>query len=151
MCLRLLRFFCHYLYRCVVSYFFFLRIRPPPRSTLTDTLFPYTTLFRSRRIGQFVSAEIGLETGPAIEFGIVVEIIESAAVGGIANLRADIAADQPPYTAAQAIKLCKTVIGSRQFRRHMGRNDRKSAVVDKRVSVRVTRGGGRCQSQKKQR
>src|SRR3546814_20598441 len=25
----------------------FLMIRPPPRSTLTDTLFPYTTLFRS--------------------------------------------------------------------------------------------------------
>src|SRR3546814_442906 len=25
-------------------------IRPPPRSTRTDTLFPYTTLFRSRRI-----------------------------------------------------------------------------------------------------
>src|SRR3546814_8483974 len=24
-------------------------IRPPPRSTRTDTLFPYTTLFRSRR------------------------------------------------------------------------------------------------------
>src|SRR3546814_15087346 len=28
---------------------FFLRIRRPPRSTRTDTLFPYTTLFRSRR------------------------------------------------------------------------------------------------------
>src|SRR3546814_5833344 len=27
--------------------FVFLRIRRPPRSTLTDTLFPYTTLFRS--------------------------------------------------------------------------------------------------------
>src|SRR3546814_1295720 len=27
--------------------FFFLRIRRPPRSTRTDTLFPYTTLFRS--------------------------------------------------------------------------------------------------------
>src|SRR3546814_8219933 len=26
---------------------FFLRIRTPPRSTRTDTLFPYTTLFRS--------------------------------------------------------------------------------------------------------
>src|SRR3546814_9742561 len=25
-------------------------IRPPPRSTRTDTLFPYTTLFRSRAI-----------------------------------------------------------------------------------------------------
>src|SRR3546814_16855682 len=31
---------CHY---C----FFFLMIRRPPRSTRTDTLFPYTTLFRS--------------------------------------------------------------------------------------------------------
>src|SRR3546814_10316120 len=29
-------------------YFFFLMIRRPPRSTRTDTLFPYTTLFRSR-------------------------------------------------------------------------------------------------------
>src|SRR3546814_5742402 len=29
------------------SYVFFLMIRLPPRSTRTDTLFPYTTLFRS--------------------------------------------------------------------------------------------------------
>src|SRR3546814_5787719 len=28
-------------------YFFFIMIRVPPRSTRTDTLFPYTTLFRS--------------------------------------------------------------------------------------------------------
>src|SRR3546814_20197830 len=33
----------HLLVRC----FFFLMIRRPPRSTRTDTLFPYTTLFRS--------------------------------------------------------------------------------------------------------
>src|SRR3546814_4986570 len=39
-------------------FFFFLMIRPPPRSTRTDTLFPYTTLFRS--------AVRGLDgTGPA--------------------------------------------------------------------------------------
>src|SRR3546814_14443837 len=31
----------------VASLFFFLMIRRPPRSTRTDTLFPYTTLFRS--------------------------------------------------------------------------------------------------------
>src|SRR3546814_21098280 len=31
----------------VVDIFFFLVIRRPPRSTRTDTLFPYTTLFRS--------------------------------------------------------------------------------------------------------
>src|SRR3546814_20299208 len=30
-----------------ISCFFFLMIRRPPRSTRTDTLFPYTTLFRS--------------------------------------------------------------------------------------------------------
>src|SRR3546814_18489765 len=29
-------------------FLFFLIIRRPPRSTRTDTLFPYTTLFRSR-------------------------------------------------------------------------------------------------------
>src|SRR3546814_20701874 len=31
-------------------FFFFLMIRRPPRSTRTDTLVPYTTLFRSVRI-----------------------------------------------------------------------------------------------------
>src|SRR3546814_11565840 len=31
----------------LLSSFFFLMIRRPPRSTRTDTLFPYTTLFRS--------------------------------------------------------------------------------------------------------
>src|SRR3546814_13672799 len=33
-------------------YFFFLMIRRPPRSTRTDTLFPYTTLFRSWPAGR---------------------------------------------------------------------------------------------------
>src|SRR3546814_15368895 len=32
---------------CIYRCFFFLMIRRPPRSTRTDTLFPYTTLFRS--------------------------------------------------------------------------------------------------------
>src|SRR3546814_14613321 len=34
-------------FACVLLIFFFLMIRRPPRSTRTDTLFPYTTLFRS--------------------------------------------------------------------------------------------------------
>src|SRR6056297_3676343 len=33
--------------------FFFLMIRRPPRSTRTDTLFPYTTLFRSACRGRY--------------------------------------------------------------------------------------------------
>src|SRR3546814_5299057 len=36
----------------VVMFFFFLMIRRPPRSTRTDTLFPYTTLFRSTDDGR---------------------------------------------------------------------------------------------------
>src|SRR3546814_3285827 len=38
---------------CLISLcIFFLMIRRPPRSTRTDTLFPYTTLFRSIVIGR---------------------------------------------------------------------------------------------------
>src|SRR3546814_1581153 len=36
----------------VFGFIFFLMIRRPPRSTRTDTLFPYTTLFRSERLAQ---------------------------------------------------------------------------------------------------
>src|SRR3546814_6744667 len=42
--------FSIYLFLICCSYFF-LMIRRPPRSTRTDTLFPYTTLFRSNRSG----------------------------------------------------------------------------------------------------
>src|SRR3546814_11172753 len=38
----------YYLRSALVYLFFFLMIRRPPRSTRTDTLFPYTTLFLSR-------------------------------------------------------------------------------------------------------
>src|SRR3546814_17865445 len=40
---------CLLLHLCFFFYLsvFFLMIRRPPRSTRTDTLFPYTTLFRS--------------------------------------------------------------------------------------------------------
>src|SRR3546814_4196126 len=35
----------------MIHCFFFVMKRRPPRSTRTDTLFPYTTLFRSKRGG----------------------------------------------------------------------------------------------------
>src|SRR3546814_6557110 len=38
---------CDYCFVRLCLVFFFLMIRRPPRSTRTDTLFPYTTLFRS--------------------------------------------------------------------------------------------------------
>src|SRR3546814_5489403 len=43
-------------------FFFFLMIRRPPRSTRTDTLFPYTTLFRSRLTADTAVVEIVVGT-----------------------------------------------------------------------------------------
>src|SRR3546814_20457410 len=49
--MMLLRMYCFAALGLVMCCFYvvFLMIRRPPRSTRTDTLFPYTTLFRSQR------------------------------------------------------------------------------------------------------
>src|SRR3546814_13210972 len=47
MSIFLLLYFCIFYFRHVFISLFFLMIRRPPRSTRTDTLFPYTTLCRS--------------------------------------------------------------------------------------------------------
>src|SRR3546814_9389180 len=52
MLLYLYQYFCYY----VVFVLFFLMIRRPPRSTRTDTLFPYTTLFRSAHAARIARA-----------------------------------------------------------------------------------------------
>src|SRR3546814_6624709 len=51
-----------------VLFVFFLMIRRPPRSTRTDTLFPYTTLFRSADVAllhvhRLGGDELGIEPG----------------------------------------------------------------------------------------
>src|SRR3546814_12916508 len=54
----------------VLFFFFFLMIRRPPRSTRTDTLFPYTTLFRSpchvarRASRRWLLAAAAIRAGP---------------------------------------------------------------------------------------
>src|SRR3546814_11649167 len=55
-----------FIYVCLV--FFFLMIRRPPRSTRTDTLFPYTTLFRSG-----FNIDLADEIGRRATRGIVIE------------------------------------------------------------------------------
>src|SRR3546814_5422810 len=47
MCLLLFALVFILILTFILNFFFFLMIRRPPRSTRTDTLFPYTTLFRS--------------------------------------------------------------------------------------------------------
>src|SRR3546814_12891133 len=56
-------------------------IRRPPRSTRTDTLFPYTTLFRSPRLGNINQLRKGTKgrVGPADELLIAIIIIECGA------------------------------------------------------------------------
>src|SRR3546814_8151914 len=48
---------------------FFLMIRRPPRSTRTDTLFPYTTLFRSWIVGAYYFNERGGNNAASIILG----------------------------------------------------------------------------------
>src|SRR3546814_15809444 len=50
------------MYFVVFVFIFFLMIRRPPRSTRTDTLFPYTTLFRSSKKAD---RQTGSSGGPA--------------------------------------------------------------------------------------
>src|SRR3546814_7799177 len=58
--------------------FFFLMLRRPPRSTRTDTLFPYTTLFRSyggpgwSAVQRYIFDEecAAADTPPLVPFGI---------------------------------------------------------------------------------
>src|SRR3546814_10913170 len=51
--------------------FFFLMVRRPPRSTRTDTLFPYTTLFRSTSLTalfKVLTTSAGSPAGPIKPF-----------------------------------------------------------------------------------
>src|SRR3546814_20737742 len=48
---------------------FFLMIRRPPRSTRTDTLFPYTTLFRSPRRSRPVARPMERQISQAHRLG----------------------------------------------------------------------------------
>src|SRR3546814_14574622 len=70
-------------------YVFFLIIRRPPRSTRTDTLFPYTTLFRSDRphagdLGREIA--IGLDLAALV--GFQSDLVERETIGvGLATDR----------------------------------------------------------------
>src|SRR3546814_15507309 len=83
-------------YLCVICcyIFFFLMIRRPPRSTRTDTLFPYTTLFRSiqqlsigldafDKLGAAVDGQGAADAGEGrgVELGAAVDVQVAADAG----------------------------------------------------------------------
>src|SRR3546814_12085211 len=67
-------------------------IRRPPRSTRTDTLFPYTTLFRSLS-GVLVAAgallgaggDAGAALGDAVDFAVAAQCAEALGITSVLN------------------------------------------------------------------
>src|SRR3546814_14806775 len=70
-----------------VCLFFFLMRRRPPRSTRTDTLLPYTTLFRSENLLLVRRAEV--RVGVDVPAGVVEEVpsVGVCAAHGAVHLR----------------------------------------------------------------
>src|SRR3546814_14353884 len=118
-------------------------IRRPPRSTRTDTLFPYTTRFRSQRVEQVIDVEL--------EEGLVIETQEL-------QIHAGIEVDQPIGIGLGPIDLVATeddrqvgviavasagALGrATQFDRTPGAGRRPAEGVGRSAGPALPRGGG---------
>src|SRR3546814_7231594 len=73
-------------------------IRRPPRSTRTDTLFPYTTLFRSERIeiGVGLAGQIGYAIDCAMQKGVTDRALVPDQV--VRRIMADMCARSRPHS-----------------------------------------------------
>src|SRR3546814_18635795 len=90
-------------------------IRRPPRSTRTDTLFPYTTLFRSPR-GQPAPAPRLTESDPVkLQYPIAALAAVLCLTGPAAARAQDSAAPAPTVTAATPAPKLLVVIAVDQF------------------------------------
>src|SRR3546814_13275586 len=70
-------------------------IRRPPRSTRTDTLFPYTTLFRSDAVDSARAGardDIDQDTQPQLLFDL--DLLEQRAIDALAALACHVAGDE---------------------------------------------------------
>src|SRR3546814_17533242 len=113
--------------------FFLLMIRRPPRTTRTDTLFPYTTLFRSER------------TTAHHHDGKPEHALLCPRVDGVADILvgdAEAAGEARHHGVGLAA-------GHHAGREDIAVLDRQSVVSGKSVSVRVDLGGGRIIKKKK--
>src|SRR3546814_17988272 len=88
---------------CLFYFFFFLMIRRPPRSTRTDTLFPYTTLFRSAPRMEHPGTEHNVPPYTSLQANRPEH--RGAAQGGERAFAPRQPADQTPPTAALDSKI----------------------------------------------
>src|SRR3546814_12318424 len=123
-------------------------IRRPPRSTRTDTLFPYTTLFRSvARKFIVTSGRNRMDRRRVIAMGL------AAAGTGIAS---PIGAQSAGKSKGRAIITTDTLKGAEAIHAvdfpedAPARIERKGLVEGKNVSVRVERGGRGLHKKKSQ-
>src|SRR3546814_16365849 len=124
----------HYVLRSFVLFFFFLMIRRPPRATRTDTLFPYTTLFRS---GAGRAAELLLRDefgGAAGDRALAVgRDLRLAPVGDRHGEQILVAHKTDPPSVGRDIEV--------DFRRFAGRQPPRLGVRRRRIKVAVERKG----------
>src|SRR3546814_12968157 len=115
---------------CLYICFFFLMIRRPPRSTRTDTLFPYTTLFRSL-VGQpgFDHHAAAIPKGSLYRarFGVM----RAAVLVDVRDEEVGFLHSRPPEFARAVLAVALGAVEAELFGGH-----RKSAVEGKSVSVR---------------
>src|SRR3546814_13508276 len=149
---------------CDIIVCFFLRIRRPPRSTRTDTLFPYTTLFRSpefanprlagvnpNRLADRLDEHQTLDDANRIRVSSTVGLHERLDTnvrktgGDRMPERQTVLANQPQHHAPvrMVMKPAMTAV------RDVAHVDRKSVVWGKSVSVSVDLGGRRNIKKKK--
>src|SRR3546814_16107747 len=118
-------------------------IRRPPRSTRTDTLVPYTTLFRSQPRVRAASAK-------AIAVASPLARITVAEGGSTANMRS-----ASPFSFWEELleTFLKPLINFPMLTPPLSARsqDRKSVVSGKSVSVRVDLGGSRIIKKKKKK
>src|SRR3546814_16149194 len=117
--------------------FCFLMIRRPPSSTRTDTLFPYTTLFRSRSA---LPSTVSVATASVFAMPVVRPAVLALPPVFTHHLAPGISAWLRDYPFDDAA-----------FAAHPDLPDRKSVVSGKSVSVRVDLGGRRFIKTKNER
>src|SRR3546814_16290475 len=126
-----------FLLLCIIDFvcIFFLMIRRPPRSTRTDTLFPYTTLFHRRQYTDHGRAAgdagAGAFSGPREVISGLSRICAWRASG--VPLHCPLPNATPHSRSSSARWWCSPA---------SSRPARKSAVLGQRVTVRVDLGGG---------
>src|SRR3546814_15254278 len=132
-------------------------IRRPPRSTRTDTLFPYTTLFRSDARVHRSGGDGGAHVASADRGGIQGDRRRSGQGGAglgrgagsgsrrVARRRRLEGGDRSGQPADPG----RGAAGRSRLRRRRGGQDRKSVMEGKSVLVRLTRGWRRIIKKKK--